>query len=298
MTKRQAKPKKRAELVINLKSRRAARKAQYIIDSLNAAGVTLAKVHRMKNGSAIHRVMKQVVARKPSMVIIAGGDGTVSDAVDYLAHTAIELAIIPLGTTNNFARSIGISLSIDGAINNIITGTSKKVDLGSVNGDLFSNIASIGLSAEVAGAVTDKLKQKYGRLAYALVGLKQLLRHKPFHVIATSANSGLSVTIQTHQLIIANGRYHAGTVIATDAAPDTRELVVFKLGGRSRWSLLWHSIDFYIGKRRSVSHTAYLIAKDIRLKSDRKLSIELDGEVKETTPARISIKPAAITVRR
>jgi diacylglycerol kinase (ATP) len=251
----------------------------------------------MKNGSSIHRVMKQVVARKPSMVIIAGGDGTVSDAVDYLANTTIELAVIPLGTTNNFARSLGISLTTDGAINSIVTGTPRRVDLGSVNGDLFSNIASVGLSAEVAGAVTHKLKQRYGRLAYGLVGLRLLLNHKPFHVTVTSANSGLSLTIQTHQLIIANGRYHAGKEIASDAALDTRELVVFKLGGPSRLSLLWHSIDFYLGKKRSVSHTAYLLAKDIRLESDREVSIELDGEVKDTTPARVTIKPAVIMVR-
>ncbi len=290
-------PKLRAVLVMNLKSRKATIYGERIQAELTAAGIVLDVVYRLKHGQNLDATMRRVMQQKPALVIVAGGDGTVSDAVDHLAHTNVALGVLPLGTTNNFARSLGLPLDITGAIAAIVNNPAKRVDLGSVNGDLFANIAGIGLSAEVAQAVTDKSKKKYGRFAYAVTGLRRLVRHKHFHAVISSANNNLRVNIKTHQLIIANGRYHAGKVIAADAKPDSRELVVFKLGGTSRLSVLWHLLDFYLGKRSSVKHTSYFLAKAIRITTDRPVTIELDGETKEYTPARIAIKPAALLVR-
>lgn len=296
MTHDQAK-RKNTVLVINLQSRQAQRYYEHLIKVLNNSHLRIHKVYKIKKGTNLDAIMRRVLKNKPDLIIVGGGDGTVSDVVDYLADTKIELGILPLGTTNNFARSLGIPLDLHRAITCISNKPAKLVDLGSVNGDLFSNIAGVGLSAEIAANVDNALKRRYGRLAYAITGIKLLLRHRPFHVTISSASENLKINVQTHQLIIANGKYHAGKEIAADAKPSSRELVIFKLGGTSRLSLVWHLIDFYVGKRHAVAQSSFFIAKNITLSTDRPIAIELDGEAKEFTPASISIKPAAVLIR-
>lgn len=285
------------ELIINTASRRGAENSAQIIELCRDNGIKVTRTHRLKNPKRLHTLLEKIVARKPSLVIVASGDGTISDVVDVLAGTKIELGFIPVGTTNNFARSLSIPLDITQSVKAIANRKARPVDLGVVNGDYYANVAGIGISADVAGTIPDSLKKRYGRMAYAIHGLKLLWKHTPFRATISDAKSALSLNVETHQIIIANGRYHAGSEIAGDAGLKSRELVVFKLGGPSRLSFIWHMIDFYVGTRRSVAHSSYVIAKDITIKTNIPVAIELDGEVKESTPAHIQIKPAALLVR-
>lgn len=286
-----------AELLINVASRRGRESSDDIIRACKNNGIQLTKITRLAQPQRLKSVLKKIVARKPRLLIVGSGDGTVSDVVDELAHTEIELGIVPLGTTNNFARSLGLPLSIDEAVKHIAVSNPKKIDLGLLNGDYFANVAGVGISADIAATILNSLKKRYGRAAYVIHGFKVLMRHKPFRATITDKNGKLALNIRTHQLIVANGKYHAGTEIAMDTAVDSSELVIFKLGGTSRLSLIWHMIDFYVGRRSSVTHTSYLIAKDITIKTNRTVSIELDGEVKERTPAEVKVKASVLRVR-
>jgi len=287
----------RTALLINCYSRRARSHETELIKAIKGFKRGTLEITRLKNPNKLNSKLKRIVNKNPDLLIVAGGDGTVSDVVDQLVVKKIELAVIPLGTTNNFAKSLGIPEDISEAMRIALTAKGQLIDLGKVNGDYFTNVAGVGLSAEIAATISDDLKKKYGRMAYALHGLRLILSHRPFHATITDKNQKLTLNIKTHQLIIANGKYHAGSEIAADASLNTRELIVFKLGGTSRLSLLWHMVDFYIGRRRTVSHTSYLIAKDIEIKTDIPVMIELDGEVKERTPAHIEIVPRLIRVR-
>jgi len=286
-----------AELLVNVASRRALEAYDEVLAACKQNDIHLTKVTRLSQPQNLSSVLKKIVSRKPRLLIVGSGDGTVSGVVDELANTAIELGIIPLGTTNNFARSLGLPLSINAAVKHLATARARKVDLGLINDDYFANVAGIGLSAEIAATIPNSLKKRYGRAAYAIHGLKLMMRHKPFNATITDINNKLALNVKTHQLIVANGTHHAGAEIATDTAVDSNELVVFKLGGSSRLSLIWHMIDFYIGRRRTVANTSYLIAKDITIKTNRSVTIELDGEAKERTPAAIKVQASVLRVR-
>jgi YegS/Rv2252/BmrU family lipid kinase len=285
------------ELLINTASRRGKDAADDVIAAVKTAGITPTTIHRLNNPARLHTLLAAIKQRQPSLLIVGSGDGTISDVVDELVGTKIELAVIPLGTTNNFARSLHIPLDIPGAAKMAATSPARAIDLGIVNGDYFSNVAGIGISAEVAATIPNGLKKRYGRLAYAIHGCKLLLKHRPFHAVISDKHNKLTLNVKTHQLIVANGKYHAGTQITADTSVESRELVIFKLGGTSRLSFVWHMIDFYLGQRKSVAHTSYLVAKDVSVTTDRPISIELDGEVKERTPANVQIKPRVILVR-
>lgn len=288
---------KTIEVLINTASRRGSDAVDEINEAISKAGFSVSKIHQLKDPRRLHSVLAKIKQRSPDVLIVGSGDGTISDVVDELVGTNIELAIVPLGTTNNFARSLHLPLDITGAVKVALNAKPQAIDLGIINNDYFSNVAGIGISAEVAGTIPDSLKKKYGRMAYAIHGFKLLLRHRPFHAVISDKRSKLTLNVKTHQLIVANGRYHAGTEIASDTAVNNRELVIFKLGGTSRLSFIWHMIDFYIGRRKSVTHTSYLVAKDVVINTDRPVPIELDGEVKEQTPAQVKIKPRVILVR-
>ena len=247
--------------------------------------------------SELPLLVKRVKRRKPKLLIVAGGDGTVSYVAGHLVKTGIEMGVIPLGTTNNFARSIGLAPDIDNAVKVIAECPARPVDIGMVNRRYFANVTGVGVSAEIAERVTDGIKKRYGRFAYVVTGFSVLMNHKPFRAVVADKDGELQLNLETHQLIIANGRFHAGREIAQDAKVDNRELIVFAIGGRSRLSLLWHMVDFYIGRRKSVQHSSYLIAKNIRISTDTPMSLEMDGEVQMTTPIRAKVAADAILVR-
>lgn len=106
----------------------------------------------------------------------------------------------------------------------------------------------------------------------------------------------MQLHFETHQLIVANGRFHAGKQIATGARLDSRELVIFKLGGPSRLSFLWHMFDYYFGPRRTVYHSSYLIAKAITINTSFPQPVELDGEIRAKTPIAVTVHPRAVKV--
>lgn len=288
----------KAALVINVSSRQSRRRMDEITAACEKHGITLASIFAVsKSGMSLEEAMRAAVASKAKLIIVGGGDGTISDAVDHLVGVKMEIGILPLGTTNNFARSIGMPESIDECIATIKQAKAKKVDLGKIEDEYFTNAATIGVSANIAANVTNKQKKYLGRLAYGVVGIKELLRHKPFYVRITDENANMEMSLETHQLVIANGRYHAGKAIATDASLTSRELVIFALGGRSKLSFLFRMIDFYSGRRKSIRHHSYILGRSVRIETEPGQKVELDGELKFVTPITLSVAPKAVRIR-
>ncbi|MDN5275636.1 MAG: diacylglycerol kinase catalytic region [Candidatus Saccharibacteria bacterium] len=286
----------RAELLVNGRSRKSRGAFNEIIAACQAHGITFDHQHLIKP-KHLDQTIEEIKERAPDLLVVGSGDGTISNVVGHLANSHIELGIIPLGTTNNFARSLELPLEIDDAAKVIATGQPRNVDLGHIDDEYFANVAGVGLSAVIAGSVSDNNKRRFGRLAYTLEGVWQLFRSTPFILSVEDKDSNLKFNIETHQAIIANGRYHAGRQIAVDASLTSQELIIFALGGRSKLSFLLATVDFYVGKRKSIRHQSYMIGKNVRLTTSSPQSIELDGEVKCTTPCHASVRPAAIRIR-
>lgn len=285
------------EVLINKNSRTARKQSTEVLRSLDKAGFTVTKTHAVTRRHPLTDALSAIKRRQPALLIVGGGDGTVSTVLSRLAGEPIEIGIVPLGTTNNFARSLDLPLDISGAVKAIKKYQSHPVDLGMINGMYFANVASIGISADIARHVSDTLKRRWGRLAYALVALGRIPAHRPFIVTLEDIQRNLTVTFETHQVVIANGRYHAGKEIAKDAAIDDGQLLVFSLGGRSKISLMKHMLDFYFGSRRRIVHASYFIGRNITMTTSEPRQIEIDGEVRKKTPVAASVEQAAIRVR-
>ena len=113
------------------------------------------------------------------MVIVGGGDGSLSCTVDDVVDRDCVFALLPLGTANSFARTLGIPLDLDGAIATIATGRRRRIDLGMIDGDYFANGAAMGLSPMIGESVPHKLKRYLGRVGYLIWAVWCLVRFQP-----------------------------------------------------------------------------------------------------------------------
>jgi len=117
-------------------------------------------------------------------LLLAGGDGSISDIINMVKKNKIDLpvGVLPTGTANDFAKCIGIPSTIREACEQIITSEPKKIDLGYVNGEFFINVLSFGLFTEVSQNTPTNLKNTMGKLAYYINGIKELPKFKKLKV--------------------------------------------------------------------------------------------------------------------
>jgi diacylglycerol kinase (ATP) len=176
---------KRARLIYNPTSGREQIKRQLpeVLDKLEQAGYE-ASCHATKGAGDATKAARQAVERNFDVVIAAGGDGTINEVVNGLAEQLVrpKLGIIPVGTTNDFARAIHVPRSIDKAADIIVNGNTMPIDIGKVNDQYFINIAGGGRLTELTYEVPSKLKTMLGQLAYYLKGIEILPSLRPTFV--------------------------------------------------------------------------------------------------------------------
>ena len=120
---------KRAMLVVNAGSRNGEAVFEEAREKLAAAGLELIDAHVVHDPKVMEPVVKAAIARAP-MVIVGGGDGTLSAVVDHFVGKDTVFAVLPVGTANSFARSLGLPLDLDGAIDVIAYGQRSGSTLG------------------------------------------------------------------------------------------------------------------------------------------------------------------------
>jgi YegS/Rv2252/BmrU family lipid kinase len=229
------------------------------------------------------------------LAIVGGGDGTLNAAVEGLLDTDLPLGIIPLGTANNLARTLGIPPSIPEACQAIATGQVRRIDLGWVNGQYFFNIASFGLSTEVNRRVSKRLKRHWGVLAYIATALQVFSTFRPFWVDIYW--EGESIEVKTLQITVANGRYYgSGLAIAEDATIDDRRLDLHSLEIQHWWEIPPLLLAALQGKSSAGEGVRMIQGQDIQIYTRKPFPIHTDGERTTQTPARFRVIPQALAV--
>ena len=229
------------------------------------------------------------------LVILGGGDGTLNAAAPALVETGLPLGILPLGTANDLARTLGLPTDVAKAAGVIAAGRARPIDLGEVNGVFYFNVASIGFSARLARRLTTDAKRRWGALGYALAAARLLAESSPFTVEID--HDGRTERVRTVQVSVGNGRFYGGglTVEAT-AQPDDGRLDVYSLEGRHGIQLLallpWLRRGTH-GRWRTVRAFG---TTELTLRTPREHDVNADGELVTVTPAHFRIRRAAVTV--
>jgi len=308
--KRRALDEGPAVLVVNTRSRSGREAFEFARQALTERGVPLMRCHALSRVQRLTDVLDEALAHGARRVLVGGGDGTVSLAASRLLGRDVTLGVVPLGTGNDFARSLGIPGTVEAAVDVIVQGYCAKVDVGLVNGRPFLNAASMGLATAIARRLTKRLKQRAGKLAYPVAAAAELWELQPFRVRMKADNE--VVELMALQLVVGNGRYHgAGNMVAPDATLDDKRLHVYAIQAPSadsgrEGSSLGHVQDISTlarlglklrrGEHVEHPHVTCLRTSRLFVETEPVQEVNADGELAGHTPILFEVVPAALRV--
>lgn len=286
-------PLKTALLLINPRSRKGRAAASRARTLLTQAGITL--LQPAEEESRSYRELIAAYAHRIDAVIVGGGDGTLNAAAPGVMQTGLPLGILPLGTANDFARTLGIPATLEQAVQIITDGQLRAVDLGEVNQHLFLNVSSIGFSAELARNLTAESKKRWGVGGYALAALRLLRQSRPFS--ATLIHEEQRMPIRTVQVSVGNGRFYGGGMtVEARAAPDDGLLDVYSLEVRHSWQLIALLPFLRRGTQGRWRNVRTFSTTALTIETRRPHYINTDGEIIGQTPAHFRLIAGAIQV--
>ena len=283
-----------AALIVNVHSRRGEALFTEPRAKLEQAGVRLTAAHAVRDPDRLPEMVRSVVAQGAPMVIVGGGDGSLSGTVDELVGKGCVFGVLPLGTANSFARTLGIPLDLDGAVGVIASGRRRRIDLGLIDHDYFVNAASLGLSPMIGQTVPHKLKRYLGRIGYLLWAVKCSFGFRAFQ-LQIDDGSGERRMWATEVRIL-NGPYHGGVELSEQADVDSGELVIQAVVGRSHMRLAWDWYAKFFKLRDRDAHTEEFRGRSFRIATRPRQRISIDGEVLAATPAVAKVAAGAIDV--
>lgn len=287
-------PGRRAALIVNAKSRKGRRLFREACRLLKATGFRLEPAHAVHKPAQIVDRVREAVASGAPLVIVGGGDGSISCTVDHVVGHDTMFGILPMGTANSFARTLGIPLDLAGAVDVIAHGTPRTIDLGMIDDDYFANCATLGIAPQIAQTVPHGLKAWLGRPGYLVWAARQFVKFRPFSL--TVESDGATETLEVVEVRIANGPYHGGVELVDEATVDSGKIVVQVVLGETRGHLLWNWILSLLHHRERRRTTRAFTGREIRLSTPRPMPISIDGEVLAETPVTARVARQAIRV--
>lgn len=277
---------------MNEKARQGRSDVSGCLTRLEEAGYELVRGTSQANVSDTIRQQ----ASKVDLVIIGGGDGSLNAAAEGLVETQLPLGVLPLGTANDLARTLGLPLDTNAACDVILAGHERRIDLGWVNGKHFFNVASVGLSVQVTQELNREIKTRWGKLAYLVASVRVLGGARPFWAEIRANNERLRV--RTLQIAVGNGRhYGGGMTVHADAQIDDQRLHLYSLEIERWWRILPLLPAMRLGTSSSSSGLRVLTGTDFTISlMSRRRPINADGEIVGHTPCRFKLVPRAISV--
>jgi diacylglycerol kinase family enzyme len=261
-----------------------ARIAERVQEAMAAAGLQV-EIEQVHGGECEVRC-RAIAERGDELLVVGGGDGTVSAAASALVGTKTKLGILPLGTLNHFARDLGIPLSIEEAVRVVACRSERRVDVAEMNSIIFINNSAIGLYPLM---VIDRDLQRVRRgrskrLAMVLASLRTLARFN--HQRLTLTVNDQKARVDTPLLFVGNNEYRTDI-----GAPGQREsleggvLSVYLMRKKSRRGLIAASIRALFNRSRPDDMVRIEGVERLRVSSrKRQLAVSLDGEVVRAEP--------------
>lgn len=267
------------------------------VRALRAAGHQVRA--RTTHGPGDARRLAHAAARGGhDLVIAAGGDGTVNEVANGLAHaqTRARLGVVPLGTANDFARGLNIPDDIEAAVALALGGRPLPLDLGCVNGRYFVNVSTGGFGARATTRTPGALKRLLGPLAYLATGAKQFVELAPAH--ARFRADGVPV-YEGEFVFFACGngrRTGGGTCIAPRASVRDGQLDIVIVPWMSRLRFLSLLPELRKGSHLDSPDVLYLRAARLEVRARALLAVSADGEPLQARTFVYTVHPHPLTI--
>jgi YegS/Rv2252/BmrU family lipid kinase len=294
--------RRRAFLLFNPRSkgvRDGTYRLDQIRDCLDTYGFDVT-VGLKTSGNNARELVKEAVKQQLDLVIVAAGDGTLEDIVGKLVGTNTALGILPIGTMNNIARSLGVPLDLAGACALLGMGTTRQIDVGRVitpdkpRGVYFLETAGVGLSALAAPMGQDGEK---GRWAQLIELLGKALTFKAANITVT-CDDGKVMQAQTQVVTVSNAPlFGKNMLIAPDAKMDDGLLDVALYDDMGKVDLERHFMAIADGKRADDPQVSFQRVRRVRVVADAPLAANADLHVlAEQQTWEIEVQPRTLAV--
>ena len=233
------------------------------------------------------------------IVVCIGGDGTLNETITGLVESGSKssLGYIPLGSTNDFAKSMGIPRRWKNALKEILEGSEQEIDVCKFNEKYFAYVAAYGIFAETSCSVSQKIKNKIGRMAYVLFGAREVFSGKSYHICMDVEGKRID---DTYAFVgFGNTRSIGGLLKFRDSvvqmADGLFEVILVKypksVGQLTRMVKKFYKSDWQ-GDGLELYHT-----KEVKVYNQESMLWSLDGEKNIlTTDAEVLILPKAIKI--
>ena len=293
-----ARKAKRARLIYNPTSGREEirRRLPDILQRLERGGLETSTHATTGEGDAT-LAAAEAIERGFDLIIAAGGDGTLHEVINGMAEKASgpPLGILPLGTTNDFARALSIPRNWRAACDLIVRNHTREIDLGKVNDRYFINIAGGGSMTELTYEVPSKLKTMLGQLAYYMKGLEKLPWLRPIELIVQSGERTLHDEVML--FLICNSNSVAGfEKLAPDASLNDGLLDVIILKKCNLAEFIRLATLALRGEHINDPNIVHFKTKYMEVTSPDYVQLNLDGELGGTLPCTLTVLPSHLRI--
>lgn len=259
------------------------------------------EVRRTEAAGDAERLAREAVRDGADLVVAAGGDGTLNEVLNGLSEDfgKARLGLIPLGTGNDFARSIGVPDDLEGALAVLLEGTVRSLDVARATiADTcrcFINMSVGGFSGEVSERASEA-KETWGPLAYLRGAIGALPELKGFLTTIT-LNGGEALSLETFNIVVANGRYVASGVPAAPTAvldDGLLDVVISPMTTIPQLAVLMPQV--LLGRHLESDLLLFRRATRVEVECDPPMAFNVDGELIGEGTARFEILPRALRV--
>lgn len=293
---------KKAILLYNPKagSRQIINQLDYIIKRMQNMGYQLTLFRSDHKGSITQYIIDYISEENTDLILISGGDGTLNEGINGLLQKNIDIpmAILPLGTANDFAYSAHIPSSVEGALDLIEKGELRYIDIGKVNDKYFINVCNMGLFSGISHIVDLELKKKFGKLAYYVKGIEELQNYQAMQ-LKIDIND---ITIENEYILVLifNGKAAGGfTKLAKNASIEDG---IFDFIGIKKVEIRDIPMLFLKvlqGEHLSDPNIDYFVSDKVTIEcknSDKVFITDIDGEKGPDFPLNIEVKKDLVRI--
>jgi diacylglycerol kinase (ATP) len=282
----------RVLLIVNPASRLGNRIRMKALRAFADAGVECRMMLTEAPGHAA--IIAKTHASKYDAVFTLGGDGTVMEVLSALAHQGLPVGVLAGGTANVVARTLRIPLNPARAVPLLLAGDEATMDLGRLgDGRRFAIGVGVGLDATMISEAPDRLKRRFGFMAYVLGGYKAVLRNQKFHLRLTV--DGVVYERTASAILVANFGAVLNNLVAfgDGIVHDDGLLNACVFSPDSLWDamrILWRMVrkDF-----RADPCLFYKSGREFTVETTPPMVAQADGELLPDTPLSVSVDPLA-----
>lgn len=283
--------------LVNPKAKSGEENAARLGELLSAAGIEARVLRSASPEEALASLRRE--AGSYDLVVLGGGDGTLSQLAEAVVESGRPLGIVPLGTANDLARSLEIPTGLEDAVQVIAAGRTAAIDVGQIETAQgkrrFLNVASIGLAAEVARHHKGARKRVLGVLAYPLSLWDAWRRRRPLRLLLHL--DGEERRVRCLQLAVGCGRHYGGGLTVDEKASHFDGLLrLYYVRPVPLTSLLRLLPALRFGRLKQHREAVTWSGQRVEVQGSRPLPVNVDGDLGLKTPARLSVEPAALEV--